>query len=589
MSMSSIPKSTAVLPQNIIEASPDFREKFNQASFQFSHNLTKHPLFQIPRLVELANFVAAKDRGKVICLTAGQIPIDCKWSDRIHKDRFAEALARIEESNTLVLINDAQLDPEYQALLDQIVIELEELTGAPLRQEITWVDAYIFITSPNSVTNYHIDHESNFLFQIHGEKEVNLFDQNDRTILTDQELEDFYTGNIQAAIYKPEQQSKASVYHLTPGQGVHHPVNAPHWVKTGDRFSITLSVLFYMRPFDLKARTYQINYILRKLRLKSTPPGQSILLDNIKINLVELFSQRKPKKKYDVVRSGINRILAPLKFSSRIARSLRNLPVTLLSSLPIVSDYYRYHWCFSRNITACRGVFGTFAEATQSLPPSSRISHDQADIHEHSAVSELTSCRTLGNLDSVDYPLLPWLKVALADSTTVFDFGGNVGVSYYAFQKHLHYPDSLRWVVCELPEIVKAGQKIACETDSRGLSFTTEFSEADSADILLTCGTLQYLEPSLAELLSQLHTKPKHLLVNHVPFYDGDSFITLQNIGYAYSPYKIQNRAEFLASLIALGYELIDSWEWNRTCLIPFHPEHFVKTYDGFYLRLRSV
>jgi putative methyltransferase (TIGR04325 family) len=103
---------------------------------------------------------------------------------------------------------------------------------------------------------------------------------------------------------------------------------------------------------------------------------------------------------------------------------------------------------------------------------------------------------------------------------------------------------------------------------------------------LLTCGTLQYIEPSLSEMLGQLKTKPRHILINRVPFYDGEMFITLQNIGYAFCPYKIQNRAEFIASLASIGYELIDSWTLSRSCYIPFHPERFVRNYYGFYLRL---
>lgn len=312
--------------ERIINAEPDsFHEKFNQASFEFSHNLANHPLFQIPRLVELAEFISTKlEPGKVTCLVGGQIPIGCKWSERVYKNQVEEALAHIEESGSSVLITDAETDPEYRALLNQIILELEALTGVPLSQEITWMDAYIFITSPNTITSYHIDHESNFLFQIEGEKEVNLFDQNDRSILTEQELEAYSIGNIESANYRPENQSKACVYHLTPGQGVHHPVNAPHWVKTNQQFSVTLSINFYLRSFDLRARVYQANYFLRKLKLKPTPPGQSAWQDALKIQLIGLFSDKKPTTKQDVYKSGINRIKELLKLPVRVIRKLKH-------------------------------------------------------------------------------------------------------------------------------------------------------------------------------------------------------------------------------------------------------------------------
>lgn len=270
-----------------------------------------------------------------------------------------------------------------------------------------------------------------------------------------------------------------------------------------------------------------------------------------------------------------------------VVRKLKDLSKQTINRIPIASDYYRYYWCFPRQTTACRGIYKTFTDATASLPPDSRISYNQSDIHEHPDISELTSCRTLGRLDSIDTPLIPWLKSAFDDSSTVFDLGGNVGVSYYAFKQHLDFPENLRWTVCEVPEIVKAGKKIAEENNSRELSFTTEFTEADGTDIFLSCGTLQYIEPSLAQLLTQLGKKPKHLLINYVPFYDGKPYVTLQNIGYAYSPYKIQNKTELINSLISLGYEYVEGWNSDRICSIPFHKDRTVREYSGFYLKAK--
>ncbi|MGH1396831.1 MAG: TIGR04325 family methyltransferase, partial [Trichormus sp.] len=200
----------------------------------------------------------------------------------------------------------------------------------------------------------------------------------------------------------------------------------------------------------------------------------------------------------------------------------------------------------------------------------------------------LTTAREADEFNSQDYPILVWLASAFTNNSTVFDLGGNVGHGYYSYKKFLQYPEDLQWLVCEIPEVVKAGEELARKGDNPGLSFTTHFSRAENYKILITCGTLQYIEPSLAEMLGQLHTKPQHLLINHVPFYDGETFITLQNIGYTFCPYKIQNKYEFIESLSALGYKLIDNWKLERSCSIPFHPERFVRNYEGFYLRLEQ-
>lgn len=260
----------------------------------------------------------------------------------------------------------------------------------------------------------------------------------------------------------------------------------------------------------------------------------------------------------------------------------------VIKKIPVASDYYSFYWCFWRQGGCFRGVFKTFDEATRSLPKNTRVSHNQPEIHKHPEISQLTAWRDLEQIEFIDYPVIAWLKSVLLDGPTIFDLGGNVGVSYYAYKKHLDYPENLRYIVCDLPEIIKAGKNLAETVESQGLSFTLNFADAEGANALLTSGTLQFIEPSLADLLKPLEIKPKHILINHVPFYDGEEFVTLQNIGYAFSPYKIQNRADFLGSLANFGYELVDSWQINRTCSIPFHPERFVNAYHGFYLRLRQ-
>lgn len=319
------PRPALDLPKRIIEADASkFSENFNRSSFMFSHNLAGHPLFEVPRLAELSNTLLSKGGTEKVIRLGGKVPVHAKWGDMVQKEQVqkqvAEVIASIEESDSYISLKSVQLDPEYYALLNQIVAELEDLTGTLLHQEITWLESYIFIASPHLVTPYHFDHESNFLFQIHGEKNVNLFDQCDRSVLTEQEIERYYIGDEGSANYKEENQNKASVYHLIPGKAVHHPVRAPHWVRNGNKYSVSLSINFYMRSFDLQARIYQVNHFLRKLGLEPTPPGRSPLKDRAKLFAMGMLSKRKPETKYQVVYSGISRIKALIKFVQPVVR-----------------------------------------------------------------------------------------------------------------------------------------------------------------------------------------------------------------------------------------------------------------------------
>jgi putative methyltransferase (TIGR04325 family) len=206
-------------------------------------------------------------------------------------------------------------------------------------------------------------------------------------------------------------------------------------------------------------------------------------------------------------------------------------------------------------------------------------------VRLHTNPGLLTSRRTPGDFEPRDYPILFWLARAFRQSKTLIDLGGNVGHEYYAYRRFIRYPEGLKWTVCEVDEVCEVGQKLAREQKASGLQFTNDFQQAGGAEIMLTCGTLQYLQKDLSEMIAPLSLAPRHLLINRVPLGDGPTFFTLQNIGYAFGAYKIQNREAFINSLSLLGYRLIDQWRDARYCHIPFHPGLTVKGYSGFYFR----
>lgn len=303
---------------------PEFRANFNKLPFQLSHTLGDHPLFEIDRLVELSQFLGHDDApGRVIVYTdlAG---LHQGWNRSNSRGMgAAECLTNIQSLKSWVMLKDIQKHPVYRDLVDRFIGELEELTACPLRKDITWIDAYLFIASPGMITPYHMDHESNFLLQIHGQKTMNLFDPSDRTILTDDEIERYYVGDINAARFREEIQCKAKVFDMRPGIGVHHPPLAPHWVRTGDEYSVSLSLLFFLRDFDLRAKVYQANHYLRALGLHPTPPGPAPLRDRVK-QLVMSDLGYRPRDKNRVVRFGLNKYRAPSLLIKKLKERMKS-------------------------------------------------------------------------------------------------------------------------------------------------------------------------------------------------------------------------------------------------------------------------
>jgi putative methyltransferase (TIGR04325 family) len=259
--------------------------------------------------------------------------------------------------------------------------------------------------------------------------------------------------------------------------------------------------------------------------------------------------------------------------SQRIARNLWRVPV--LGQL-IALDYEQ---SFRRRPpNKFRGVFGSFKEAEASLPSGERLGYD------HDVMGGMYRARMDRACES-DYGPLFWLRGIVNSQSHFFDFGGHVGVSYYGWRRYLDYPAGMRWTVYEVPAIVRAGRELARERSSAGLHFTSDFADGRECNVFLAAGSLQYVESSVADILDRMGARPPHLIVSKLPLYDGETFVTVQSTGRAFHPYRIENRAEFLAGVAALGYRVVDEWQ-NREqhCEIPFTRGRNIDAYSGYYL-----
>lgn len=77
--------------------------------------------------------------------------------------------------------------------------------------------------------------------------------------------------------------------------------------------------------------------------------------------------------------------------------------------------------------------------------------------------------------------------------------------------------------------------------------------------------------------------RPRWLLLNGLPLHRQRDFVTLNAIGTAFCPYRVQSRPGLVAELEALGYRKLDAWENEAKPLnVPFHPELSIPAYSGF-------
>ena len=257
-----------------------FREKFNRRHFVFSHHLSGHPLFQLPRLIELARNTAAT-RADDLYYDAGVQDIRQRWGTAPARFPVDETIDRIENAGAWIVLKRADTDPSYAAILHRCMSDILEVSGPELERKMRRKEVIVFITSPNRLTTYHIDSENNFLLQLSGKKEISLFKPEDREVTPEEEVERFYSVDTNAAAYKPHLQHRAEVLMMTPGTGVHIPLNAPHWLKNGENISISVSINYHSYDSE-RAAVYRTNHYLRRLGLKPTPPFRSPILDQLK-------------------------------------------------------------------------------------------------------------------------------------------------------------------------------------------------------------------------------------------------------------------------------------------------------------------
>lgn len=268
-----------------------------------------------------------------------------------------------------------------------------------------------------------------------------------------------------------------------------------------------------------------------------------------------------------------------------LSETYRTVMDTVDAKIPMVRKWrcFEYDEHFARRSQWARkfnGVYASFEEARQAIPAAAVEGYDNPGS---------------GNMFEdprrvypSDYPVMFWMGRILPDLRRVFDFGGHVGLSYYAYRQYLPYPKGLEWTICDVAEVVRAGRELAGNESAQGLHFTTSFEDAEGADLLLAAGSLQFVEEPLAERLGALRSKPAHVVINKVPLADGEPFVTLQNIGPAICPYRIFNRDDFRRGMEQVGYEVVDEWaNPDLGCYIPYHADRIVHAFSGMYLRLR--
>lgn len=237
---------------------------------KLAHLLVDHPLLTLDALARLAERLPT---GSVE-YNSGQLPIGIAPDDvPAPQLGVSETIRNIGNSGSWVALKRIEQVPEYRALLHAILGELRERVEAHTGA-MHQLEGFVFITSPGSVTPFHFDPEHNILLQVMGSKTMTLFPVEDEVLFAPAVHEAFHVGAHHRNLpWRDEFAARGEAISIAPGEAIHVPVKAPHWVQNGDAPSVSLSVTWRSAWSYAEADARAFNHVLRDLGLHPASPA----------------------------------------------------------------------------------------------------------------------------------------------------------------------------------------------------------------------------------------------------------------------------------------------------------------------------
>jgi len=246
------------------------------------HRITEHPLLQINQLVQLSSRLAKYGRIRTHSSDA-YAGTAFNHAPMLYPNQRSpeETLANIASAKAWMSLLNVQTDDVYRGLVDQI---LDDLKPAIDRVDpgMTYRGGWIFVTSPSTVTPFHMDKEHNFIMQIKGHKRLYVWEPDDVEAVSEEARDLFHFNHSRDLVnWREELRSRAHVFDLEPGMGAYMPSTAPHLVENGDGPSVTVSFTYYTDATRRDSRLHAMHQRMRGWGMQPGPVGTRLVLDGV--------------------------------------------------------------------------------------------------------------------------------------------------------------------------------------------------------------------------------------------------------------------------------------------------------------------
>lgn len=234
-----------------------------------AHTLDHHPLLEREALAQLAEALPATS----VEYNAADQPIGIDGKPAPTGLAIGETIRRIESSASWAVLKNVEQHAPYAALLADLLAELTpDIAGRTGRMLKT--QAFVFISSPGSMTPYHFDPEHNILLQVRGSKVMTQFPAGDPRFAPDSVHETYHTGGGRELQWRDELLAGGTAFALSPGEAIYVPVMAPHFVRNGPEPSVSLSITWRSEWSFAEADARAFNGLLRRWGVSPARPGR---------------------------------------------------------------------------------------------------------------------------------------------------------------------------------------------------------------------------------------------------------------------------------------------------------------------------
>lgn len=323
-------------PENLDEASLD------KAPFKFAHRLVGHPALELTNLERVIPRLPKSD----VFYSSGLLRREDDF-DRAHIEHrnglsIEQTVEQLKVSNSYVMVRAPERDPSFAPLFRELLGDVNALSR---RRGLGSCDEgamlYLFLASPKSLTPFHFDRYSTFLFQFRGSKKVWVAPPWDPRVISPADNEAFMARTGVRPVWQPHMEALGRGFDFATGEALHIPFASGHYVENGaDDVSVSMSIIFNTRQTRAQSRALILNHALRKRGLAPAPVGASVWRDQAKAAAMSALEGvqgvRAAARKYVASRARPVQVpAAPPAMASHVASIVAsNVPPSLGAARP---------------------------------------------------------------------------------------------------------------------------------------------------------------------------------------------------------------------------------------------------------------